>query len=132
MAETNKLFYEKELSWLSFNYRVLQEAKDNYVPLFEQLKFLAIYSSNLDEFFRVRIASLRSLLILKDSARKKLEFNPRLLLKKILDSVHHQQDEFGKIFRDEIIRQLESENIYLVDDKSILPDHKEFTRNYFR
>ncbi|HEX9740134.1 MAG TPA: hypothetical protein VGA29_05105, partial [Ignavibacteriaceae bacterium] len=58
-------FYNRELSWLSFNYRVLQEAKDPTVPLFERIKFLAIYSSNLDEFFRVRVASLRSLLILK-------------------------------------------------------------------
>ncbi|MDX1798757.1 MAG: hypothetical protein R3255_08915, partial [Candidatus Lokiarchaeia archaeon] len=55
-------FYDRELSWLSFNYRVLQEAKDKSIPLYERIKFLAIYSSNLDEFFRVRVASLRSLL----------------------------------------------------------------------
>ncbi|MBT8382252.1 MAG: hypothetical protein KJO59_07830, partial [Ignavibacteria bacterium] len=58
-------YFNRELSWLSFNHRVLQEAKDKSVPLFERLKFLAIYSSNLDEFFRVRVASLRSLLALK-------------------------------------------------------------------
>jgi len=63
-------FFNRELSWLSFNYRVLQEAKDPTVPLFERIKFLAIYSSNLDEFFRVRVASLRSLLNLKKKKTK--------------------------------------------------------------
>jgi len=58
-------FFDRELSWLSFNYRVLQEAKDKSVPLLERIKFLAIYSSNLDEFFRVRVASLRGLSSLK-------------------------------------------------------------------
>ncbi|MBK9333831.1 MAG: hypothetical protein IPM96_15850 [Ignavibacteria bacterium] len=60
----NKLF-NRELSWLSFNHRVLQEAQDKNVPLLERVKFLAIFSSNLEEFFRVRVASLRALLDLK-------------------------------------------------------------------
>ena len=69
---TEKIFFDRELSWLSFNQRVLQEAKDPSVPLYERLKFLAIYSSNLDEFFRVRVASLRSLLNLKVKSQSRI------------------------------------------------------------
>jgi polyphosphate kinase len=55
-------FIHRDISWLSFNYRVLQEAKDPSVPLFERIKFLGIYSSNLDEFFRVRVAAIKALI----------------------------------------------------------------------
>ena len=124
-------FYDRELSWLSFNYRVLQEAKDKSVPLIERIKFLAIYSSNLDEFFRVRVASLRSLLSLKNNSNKKLQFNPRKLLNKIKDIVNTQQEEFGKIYREEIIPLLNKNNILIVDDKTFSPGHKSFLKNYF-
>ena len=124
-------FYDRELSWLSFNYRVLQEAKDKSVPLIERIKFLAIYSSNLDEFFRVRVASLRSLLSLKNNSNKKLQFNPRKLLNKIKDVVNAQQEEFGKIYRKEIIPLLNKNNILIVDDKTFSPGHKSFLKNYF-
>ena len=78
------LFKNRDISWLSFNYRVLQEAKDPRVPLYERIKFLAIYSSNLDEFFRVRVAGIRSLIKISKSAQKELEFDPAKLLKKFL------------------------------------------------
>ncbi len=125
------IFYDRELSWLSFNYRVLQEAKDSTVPLYERIKFLSIYSSNLDEFFRVRVASLRSLLNLKEKSRAELPFQPRNLLKKIKEAVHFQQEEFGRIYREEIITGLNSENIFLVNEKSISDLQKEFVKNYF-
>ena len=116
---TKNYFFERELSWLSFNYRVLQEAKDPTVPLYERIKFLAIYSSNLDEFFRVRVASIRSLLSLKSKSREELSFNPQILLKKIKELVHSQQEEFGKIYREEIIPGLNVENIFLLNDKDL-------------
>src|SRR5260221_3170957 len=100
-----KLF-NRELSWLSFNYRVLQEAKDTTVPLYERIKFLAIFSSNLDEFFRVRVASLRSILNLKKKTQKELEFD----VKKLLDKIHHTvvtvQEEYSSIFTDVIYPHL--------------------------
>ena len=71
VSATDERYVNRELSWLSFNERVLQEAESSDVPLLERLKFLAIFSSNLDEFFRVRVASLRSLLSLKKRGRRR-------------------------------------------------------------
>ena len=130
MNKTN--YYNRELSWLSFNNRVLQEAKDKNVPLLERLKFLAIYSSNLDEFFRVRVASLRSLLSLKTKIQKKLNFNPQNLLSSIKQIVSDQQEEYGRIYREEIIPELNKENIFIVDDKIIADDQVNYVKNYFR
>ena len=124
-------FIDRELSWLSFNYRVLQEAKDHSLPLYERIKFLAIYSSNLDEFFRVRVASIRSLLDLKEKSQKALTFQPRVLLKKIKDEVHNQQEEFGKIYKNEIIPELNAEKIYLLNEQSLDEDKKAFVKNFF-
>ena len=116
MSGPNKdLLFDRELSWLSFNERVLQEAGDPSVPLLERLKFLAIYSSNLDEFFRVRVASIRSLLRLGGGARKKLEFNPAKTLKRIQRTVVDQQQRFGRIFTNEILPALRDEGIHIYD-----------------
>ena len=110
-------YFNREISWLSFNYRVLQEAKDKSVPLFERIKFLAIYSSNLDEYYRVRVASLRTLNNLKRSEHKKLSFNPEVLLNQINYIVTNQQIEFGNIFRNEIIPLLNKNKVFILDEK---------------
>ena len=127
----NDIFFNRELSWLSFNYRVLQEAKDKSNPLFERIKFLAIYSSNLDEFFRVRVASLRTLLEDKKESFSNLDFNPSKLLKEIHKTVNVQQEEFGKIFRDEILPELENNDIYLTDYEKLNIQQLEFISEYF-
>ncbi len=89
---------DRELSWLSFNGRVLQEAGDPRVPLYERIKFLAIFSSNLDEYFRVRVAGLRSLLSLGKKKRKKMGLDPVSLLRSIYLAVDVQQQQFGAHF----------------------------------
>ena len=124
-------YFDRELSWLSFNYRVLQEAKDKTVPLYDRIKFLAIYSSNLDEFFKVRIATLRSLLTLKQKSKKTLEFNPQELLKNILFTVKEHQDEFGRIFKNEILPELKDNKINLIDNKQLNISQSEYLNNYF-
>lgn len=121
--------YSNNLSWLSFNYRVLQEAADASVPLLERLKFLAIYSSNLDEFFRVKVAAIRSLS--EDKSSKKLDFDPDDLLHKIIAEVERQQAIFGQVFWGEIIPGLRREGILLLGEDELKADHKEFVQQRF-
>ena len=125
-------FYDRELSWLSFNHRVLQEAKDPTVPLHEKIKFMAIFSSNLDEFFRVRVAALRYLLSLKKKSRDKLKINPATHLKEIQKRVDIHQKELGDIFRNSVIPELKKNNIILTDDKSLDKRQASFVADYFR
>lgn len=119
-------FYNRELSWLSFNYRVLQEAKNVNVPLFERIKFLAIFSSNLDEFYQVRVASLRSLL--------KNNFKDERKIKRLLNNIYYvvdkQQNEYGLIIKD-IFLELERNKIFLLNDSNISDTQLKFIKEYF-
>ncbi|MEN0005525.1 MAG: polyphosphate kinase 1 [Bacteroidota bacterium] len=126
-------YIKRDVSWLSFNHRVLQEAMDERVPLYERIKFLAIYSSNLDEFFRVRVAALRSFRQLQKKTRKALlaEVKPKKQLKQIRKIVHAQQEQFGTTFRNQIIPALEQEGIFLVKEDAYTPMQQEFVRTYF-
>ena len=131
-SEGDYLFYDRELSWLSFNGRVLQEAKDPSVPLYEKMKFLAIYSSNLDEFFRVRVASLRSIIDLKEKTLKKLDYDPVELLKEIHATVEQQQTEFGKIFETVVIKGLQERGIFLINEKDLDEGQGKYVTDYFQ
>lgn len=124
--------YNRDLSWLSFNYRVLQEAKSPDVPLIERLKFLAIYSSNLDEFYRVRVAAQRHLMRMSPNTAKDHELPPEELIKRINRKVDKQQNELGEIYRGQIIPELARHNIFLVDDTGLTPGQRECARNYFK
>ncbi|WP_026452472.1 polyphosphate kinase 1 [Aequorivita capsosiphonis] len=127
----NNKFYHRDISWLRFNHRVLQEAADQRNPLYERIKFLAIFSSNLDEFFRVRVSDIRQIKHLEKPLRKKLITKPNKVLKEIKKQVDIQQNEFGEIFNLEIIPQLASEGIHLIGFEDFSEEQKEIATNYY-
>lgn len=132
MSEHPELYLQRDISWLSFNFRVLQEAMDQSVPLFERIKFLAIYSSNLDEFFRVRMANHRNLLRVGKRTKKELEISPKETVLEIQKIVNHQQNIFSNIFQKHIIPELKKQNIRLLRRLELNHEQKEFVESYFK
>jgi polyphosphate kinase len=123
-------YFNRELSWLSFNHRVLQEVENEENPLFERIKFLAIYSSNLDEFFRVRVALYQQVVRLEKKEGIKGEASR--VLKRIKKEVIKQQDLFGKIISEGIFPGLYSENIRLVSHHQLSTRQKVFLIENFK
>ncbi len=130
MIVKNK-YFNRDISWLSFNYRVLEEAKDKSLPLFERIKFLAIYSNNLNEFYKVRVASYRSMDELSTKNKKKLDYEPSEILKEINSIVDKQQNDFGDVFNNQILPELEKNNIILVQPKHIDESFRAIIRSFF-
>ena len=128
---TEDRFRHRDLNWLYFNERVLQEAEDKLNPLFERIKFLAIFSSNLDEYFRVRVSQLRQMKRVEKSIRKKLALKPNRLTKEILKEVKAQQDRFGDIYTKQILPELAANNIHIVDSEHFTKEQQEFANKYF-
>ncbi len=122
----------RDLSWLAFNYRVLQEAKDPNVPLLERIKFLAIYSSNLEEFFRVRVANHRHLHRVGKKTMRQLDYDPESILIKIQKTVSEQAVEFGEIFQNQIIPELRRHDIYLLQRDELNQEQEAFVDTFFQ
>ena len=127
----NSKQYHRDLSWLRFNHRVLQEAVDTQNPLYERIKFLAIFSSNLDEFFKVRVSDIRQIKSIEKPLRKKLITKPNKVLKEIKKQVEAQQEEFGNIFTSSIIPELKKHAIHLIGHSEFSTNQKEIVKTYF-
>lgn len=130
MENENK-FHNREISWLSFNYRVLQEIADKKLPLYERIKFLAIYSSNLDEFYKVRVANYRSLDALSKSNKKNLSIDIDDILEKINTEVKKQRKEYQNLFINQIIPELNENGIILYQNEDLEEEHIDFISRYF-
>ncbi|MVO08384.1 polyphosphate kinase 1 [Flavobacterium sp. TP390] len=124
-------YIDREKSWLTFNARVLQEAADESVPLLDRLRFLGIFSNNLDEFFRVRYAAIRRMRFENVDSEKILGgVSAEQLLKEITEIVIEHQSESLRILS-EIEQKLEKENIFILNEKQISKEQELFIRDYF-
>ncbi len=123
----------RDLSWLSFNDRVLQEAADSNVPLLERLKFLGINSSNRDEFFRVRVATIKRIKKIGGSRAKVMlgGFDPDVVLRQIQQHTFKEQEQFDQIFNT-ILKELALKGVFIINEKQLSADQGAIVKSYFQ
>ncbi|GDY24240.1 MULTISPECIES: polyphosphate kinase 1 [unclassified Agarivorans] len=126
---SDSLYIEKELSWLSFNQRVLQEAQDHSVPIIERVRFLGIFSNNQDEFYKVRVAALKRRIILNELKQK--DDGSIKLLSDVQAKLAELQQDFDETYR-EIILTLARRNIFLINEDQLSDNHQNWVRKYFK
>lgn len=113
MDDEKTIFLNRDLSWLSFNQRVLMEAADKAVPLYNRISFLSIFSSNLDEFFRVRMPSIFAFTSIDAKKTALREEYPKDLVQHVQTMVLQHQEDFGNILRNQVIPELQQNHICL-------------------
>lgn len=130
MEKITYKYFKRDISWLSFNYRVLMEAKDTSLPIYERIKFLSIYSSNLEEFYKVRVSGYHRAIINNIERGKSIE-KVLSTLTEINEEVTKQESEYFDIFNNMILPGLEMENIILYQTELVNDFHKSHIEKYF-
>ena len=124
-------YLNREISWLSFNERVLQEAADKTTPLIERLKFLGIFSNNRDEFYRVRVATVKRLVKLGKKAISIYDEDPKDLLTRLQRKVIEQQNKFESIYQ-ELLVELAKKDVYIINEKQLSAQQKVYVQSFFQ
>lgn len=127
--ENTYRYFNRDVSWLSFNYRVLMEAEDRSLPIYERVKFLSIYSSNMEEFYEIRVAEHRGVILKKNYAEES-SAEAEAILADITREVNRQQQEYQRIYR-QVMADLAEQHIHLYQDSRPLPFHEAFVRDFF-
>ena len=123
-------YFNRDISWLSFNYRVLLEAADTNLPIYERIKFLSIHASNLEEFYEIRVADYRNEIMQRINTKRDTSEDEKIL-EAINAEVARQQQEFFRIFQNQILIELERKNIILYMNDEPKPEHRKFIKTYF-
>src|SRR4030095_11350825 len=124
-------FINRDLSWLSFNHRVLLEAADESVPLYSRIQFLSIFSSNLDEFFRVRMPSIYAFTSIKAKKTTLRDEYPPDLVAEVKSMIQKQLEEYGRILSTQILPELRRNGIHLYYGDVTKEEHKDAVRDFF-
>ncbi|MFO7657850.1 MAG: polyphosphate kinase 1 [Bacteroidales bacterium] len=130
MARKEKII-NREISWLSFNERVLQEAQDPSVPLIERVRFLGIFSNNLDEFFKVRVATIKRMIDVQEGSKRVEGEKPKVIMNNIQKKVINLQNKFEYTYH-QIVAELERNNIFIINEMELNPEQACFVKKYFR
>lgn len=130
MENIHYSYFKRDISWLSFNYRVLLEAKDERLPVYERIKFLSIYSSNLEEFYKIRVSGYHSSLLERVNRDESVEEALKTIVQ-INTEVTAQEKEYYHIFNDMILPELKRKGIVLYQTDKVEPFHREYVKKYF-
>lgn len=123
-------YFKRDISWLSFNYRVLLEANDDKLPLYERINFIAIYSSNLEEFYKIRVADHKANVSGARTDEESIQVSQQIL-EDINIEVNKQLEERVRIYEQKILPELQRNNVIFYQSKDVEPFHQEFVRNFF-
>ena len=130
--ESKYNYFKRDISWLSFNYRVLLEALDERLPLYERINFISIYSSNLEEFYKIRVADHKAVASGATESDEETVQSARELVEEINKEVTRQLDDRVRIYEQKILPALRKNHIIFYQDNHVEPFHQQFIKDFFR